>query len=315
MTTSGTTGAPVRFSTAGLPEAERIALWEEHNAESLIGLRCRSLGDRVLNATEINLQLPRVHVARVLGSPHVVERPQAEIRRVPSDAVACYLNLAGDAFFYHDDGVHLLHAGQLLVCDADRPFMRGFAHGLEELAVKIPRTVWNDLGGPMSLPRPLVIDDAALQTRTLGTLVVQALRRETAESVDENVLLELIASAVTGRTPSLSAVHLTIAKAYIDDHLTDVRLSAARIARGIGISERHLSRVFASGGTSVPKYLLNRRLDRARSLLQEGEVTTVTEVSARCGFSSAAHFSHRFKQRFGLRAMDVLREARARTAA
>ncbi len=141
--------APVRFSTAGLPETDRIARWEEHNAKALIGLRCRSLHDTALDATEINLQLPTAHLARVVGSPHVVERAKSEIRRVPSDAVACYLTLAGEAFFYHDDGVRLLHPGQLLVCDADQPFMRGFSHGLEELAVKIK----GDARTELDLPR------------------------------------------------------------------------------------------------------------------------------------------------------------------
>ncbi|MEU9385970.1 AraC family transcriptional regulator [Streptomyces sp. NPDC048279] len=304
----------MRFSTTGLPEAERIALWEEHNAEALIGLRCRSLHDTALDATEINLQLPRAHLARVLGSPHVVERPDAEIRRVPSDAVACYLTLAGDAFFYYDDGVRLLRPGQLLVCDADQPFIRGFSHGLEELAVKIPHQVWRDLGGPASLPQPLVIDAGAVHTRTLAAVVAGALPPEssTAGNVDEDAVLDLLVSAASGRVPSLSTVHLTVAKTYIDEHLSDTGLSAARVARGIGISERHLSRVFAAGDTSVPRYLLHRRLERARALLGTGGEATVAEVAARCGFASAAHFSHRFKERYGLRATDVLREARVR---
>ncbi|OIJ68040.1 AraC family transcriptional regulator [Streptomyces mangrovisoli] len=355
---SGTTSAPVRFSTVGLPEARRVALWEEHNAEALIGLRCRSLQDTALDATEINLQLPRVHVARVLGSPHVVERTRAEIRRVPSDAVACYLSLAGDAFFYHDDGVRLLHPGQLLICDADQPFMRGFSHGLEELALKVPHTVWRDLGGPASLPQPLVIDDGSVQIRTLAALAARALRRESGEDpgargdaaagpgvdtgpygaadgsadagpdaggradlgpaadagpgVDEDVLLDLLASVVTGRTGALTTVHLTVAKAYVQEHLADPGLSAARIARGIGISERHLSRVFAAGGTSVPQYLLGARLEHAHALLARSAERTVADVAARCGFGSAAHFSHRFKEHYGLRATDVLRAGRSR---
>ncbi|MFJ9348286.1 AraC family transcriptional regulator [Streptomyces sp. NPDC101237] len=312
--TSGT-AAPVRFSTTGLPEAERIALWEEHNAQALIGLRCRSLHDTALDATEFNLQLSRAHLARVLGSPHIVERPDAEIRRVPSGAVACYLTLAGDAFFYCDDGVRLLRPGQLLVCDADQPFVRGFSHGLEELAVKIPHQVWRDLGGPPALPRPLVVDAGAVHTRTLAALVAQALRPEPSDAVlvDEDTVLDLLVSSANGRAPALSTVHLTVAKTYVDEHLADPGLSAARIARGIGISERHLSRVFAAGGTSVPRYLLVRRLERARTLLGAGGETTVAEVAARCGFASAAHFSHRFREHFGLRAGDVLRETRARS--
>ena len=41
---------------------------------------------------------------------------------------------------------------------------------------------------------------------------------------------------------------------------------AALVAAGIGISERHLSRAFA--GTGFPQYVLGRRLDRARTLLE-----------------------------------------------
>ncbi|MFD7293582.1 AraC family transcriptional regulator [Streptomyces sp. NPDC059897] len=303
---------PVSFSTLNLPEEQHIALWERHNAEALIGLRCRSLGERRLDATEINLQLPRVHIARVLGSPHIVERPQAVIRRTPSDAMACYLNLADDAFFYHDDGVHLLRSGQLIVCDADRPFVRGFSKGLEELAIKVPRAVWRDIGGPATLKRPLVldIDEGSVEARTFARLAGRAVRPAGAGTVDEQTLLGLLGSLVTGRPPTLAAAHLAIAKVYIDKHVAEPGLSASRIARGVGISERHLSRVFASGGESVPQYLRGRRLELAHTLLTRGGAATVAEAAVRCGFSSAAHFSHRFKERYGMRASDVLREAR-----
>ncbi|MFE1521567.1 helix-turn-helix domain-containing protein [[Kitasatospora] papulosa] len=311
--TSDMTRAPVRFSTIGLPESDRVARWEQHNAEALIGLRCRSLHETALDATEINLQLPRVHLARVVSSPHVVERSLSDIRRVPSDAMACYLTLAGEAFFYHDYGVRLLRPGQLLICNAERPFMRGFSQGLEELAVKIPHGVWRQLGGPVSLPQPLLLDDGAVLTRTFANLAARALRPQPAPDVSEDILLDLLLSAATGGAPSLSAVHLSVAKTYIEEHLTDTGLSAARVARGVGISERHLSRVFASDDTSVPRHLLHRRLEHAHALLRTGEVATVAEAAARSGFASAAHFSHRFKERYGLRAGDLLREARART--
>ena len=68
--------APSAFSTVGLPEQQRVELWESHNATALIGLRCRSLTATVLEATEINLQLDRltetVNESAILG--HVVRR-------------------------------------------------------------------------------------------------------------------------------------------------------------------------------------------------------------------------------------------------
>jgi len=66
-----TPAVPVAFSTAGLPEGQRVELWESHNAAALIGLRCRTLTAAVLEATEINVQLERIHLARVHGERQV----------------------------------------------------------------------------------------------------------------------------------------------------------------------------------------------------------------------------------------------------
>jgi AraC-like DNA-binding protein len=308
------TADPLRFSTEGLPEDQRIALWEDHNAQALIAVRCRSLQDTTLEATEINVALPQLQLARVLGNPHVVERTEKTVRQTPSDAVACYFTLAGEAFFYHDDGVRTVSPGQVIVCDADRPFLRGFSHGLEELAIKVPRQVFAELTGAAVPTEPLVLDFARgdVQARTLARLVGGAVRADAAVPVDEATVLDLLGGFVSGRPADLATAHLAAAKTYIEEWLTDPGLSAAQVARGIGISERHLSRVFATGGTGVPRYILGRRLDRAHRLLTEEPDLNVAEVAYRCGFSSPARFSHAFKERFGLRATDLRHRARAR---
>lgn len=334
----------VSFSTAGLPTAQRIALWEEHNAHALIGLRCSLLGESALDATELNLQLDRMHLARVRGNAHVVERPAPLIRRHPSDSIAVYFTLVGEAFFYHADGLLTLHPGQALICDADRPFIRGFAGGLEELAIKIPRALFRELTGRPELPAPQIRDFTATAgadpaTRTLarltgralhpapthpaggsalagGAVPANALGGGTAgfEPIDEDAALDLLVSVLGGRPRAETPVHLANARAYIDDHLTDPGLSATRVAAAIGISERHLSRAFALAGPSFPQYVLARRLDRAHTLLTRNPRATVSEVAVRCGFGTPSRFSQAFHSRFGLRPSDVRREARAHSA-
>ncbi len=274
-------------------------MWEEHNADALIGLRCRSLDERTLEATEINLQLPALHLARVIGPSHMVERTAEVIRRAPSDAIACYFMLVGDSFFYHDD----------------RPFVRGFSHGLEELVVKVPRASFRAATGVDSLAEPRTLDFASgdIRARTAARLVGRATRAEAAgPSVDDEVLLALLASIVSGRPGEVGSAHLAAAKTYVEDHLTDAGLTAARIADGVGLSERHLSRVFAASGTTVPQYVLGRRLMRAHVMLSQGG-PSVAEVAAACGFGSAARFSHVFRERYDVRAFDVLRAASAST--
>jgi AraC-like DNA-binding protein len=104
-------------------------------------------------------------------------------------------------------------------------------------------------------------------------------------------------------------VHLANARAFIEDHLTDPGLNAARVAAGIGISERHLSRAFASAGEGLPRFVLTRRLERAHRLLASGSRTAVAEVAASCGFGSATYFTQAFRAHFGVRPSDVRKSA------
>jgi AraC-like DNA-binding protein len=311
--------APVAFSTVDLPLEQRIELWETHNEDALIGLRCRTLSADVLEATEINVQVDRVDLARVRGSSHVVERDLGLIRRRPSESVALFFSLVGEAFFYHDDGVRKLQPGQMLMCDADRPFMRGFSHGLEELVVKIPRQLFAEVTGIERVDQPRVVNFGAgtnAVAHTLARTVGRAARDQDATPTEEETLLDLVA-ALTGK-PQLdpSAVHRAAAQTYVEQNLFDARLSADSVAAAIGLSTRHLSRIFASAGTGFPKYVLGRRLEAARMLLEKPAAIsmTIAEVAHHCGFASAAHFSSAFTTHFGETASDVRRKAAAARA-
>jgi AraC-like DNA-binding protein len=111
--------------------------------------------------------------------------------------------------------------------------------------------------------------------------------------------------------------HRAAAGAFIDDHLTDPTLSATAVATGAGISERHLSRLFAASGTSVPQHILARRLDLAHSLLRSPSTRgeRVVDLAARCGFTSTAYFAETFKRRFGATASDVRQAGGSRVEA
>jgi AraC-like DNA-binding protein len=318
MTTRGTVpSALTQFSTSDVPDARRIELWEGHNAKALIGLRCRTLGEDPLAATEVNLQLDRIRLARVTGTSHVVERSAEVINSAPAAAVALYFTLVGEAFFYSDDGVRILRPGQLLVCDADRPFMRGFSQGLQELAVTVPDALFADIVGRPAPRTPLVIDFRATgnaHAHALATLVGRALHPSAPIVIGEQGILDLIAAAAGGRA-SMESAHFTAAKILIDRHLSDPGLSAARVAAGVGVSDRQLSRVFAQQELTVPQYISKRRLELAQKMLLDPAHTgqLISDIAQRCGFTSATHFARKFKELFGVRPADVRGQARALT--
>lgn len=310
---------PATFSTIGLPEDEQVELWEIHNADALIGLRCRTLSADILDATETNVQVDRVHLARVRGSSHVVERDLSMIRQRPAESVALFFSLVGEAFFYHDDGVRTVQPGQLLMCDADRPFMRGFSRGLEELVLKIPRKVFAEATGIDTVPRPVVMNFAAGTNsfaHTLARQIGRAARDDDPAPAEEATLLELVAALAGRNRDDLWAAHRAAAHTYVEQHLAEPGLSAAQVSAAVGISTRHLSRVFAQAGTTLPKHVLSRRLETARQLLEKPAATsmTIAEVAHHCGFTSAAHFSSAFSGQYGERASDVRRRAAAARA-
>jgi AraC-like DNA-binding protein len=282
-----------RFRTHDLPGSRRLTGWEEHNARALVGLRARPFGDRPFDGTEINLTLPRLRLARVSGSPHAVERDVRQIAEHPADGVVVYFALAGASQFEHRGGRELIVPGQGLVVDGDQPFQRAFSHGLTELVLKAPRTLVRGI-------RPVRPHAFGFQgnahARALVTAVSGALRGGPADWEDlEHVATSLLGTLLGGErsdTGDLAAAH-----AHIAAHLADQDLSASRIAAAIGYSERHLSRLFARSGQSVPQAVLTARLDAARRLL--AEPISLAEVASRSGFASQAHFSRTYRARFG----------------
>ena len=306
------------FSTVGLPAARRTESWESYNAAALIGLDVRVAGP--LDAVEVNVQLPRVRLARVSGSAHAIERSAAAIARWPSESVAIYLALRGDASFTSADGTRELRPGDALVCAADQPFARGFARGLEELVVTVPCSAILPYADPSRLRQPAITSFRAVggtgprggtrqYARALARLAGRATAGEHPLPPDEHTVLDLAAVLVAGRDVAVATAHRVAAQCYIEEHFTDPGLSAQQIAAATGISERQLSRVFAADGTSVPRHILARRLRLAYSVLaappSDEARATVAEVAARCGFTSTAYFSHVFRQHFGLRASDL----------
>lgn len=310
------------FSTAGLPPARRVELWESHNAAALIGLDVHAPGP--LEATELNVQLPQARLARVSASAHTVERSADVIARSPADSVAIYLTLRGDAWFTAADGTLARHPGDALVCATDQPFSRGFARGLEELVVTVPCSALTARSNVTRLEAPVLTSFGSgasspsgpgQYARALARITGRAARTRHPVPPDARTVLDLVTVLVTGQNEALAAAHRAAAHCYIEEHLTDPALSAPRIAAAAGISERQLSRLFAADGTSVPRHILIRRLQLAYSILAARPgPEPIADVAARCGFTAVTYFSHAFREHFGVRATNVRRDTQPRSA-
>ena len=86
---------------------------------------------------------------------------------------------------------------------------------------------------------------------------------------------------------------------YIEEHL-DGNLSLEAMAAEVEISPVYFARVFrAAVGQSPHRYVLRRRIERAKELLRNTEMTVV-DVALAVGFSSQSHLSYWFQRYVGV---------------
>ena len=85
-------------------------------------------------------------------------------------------------------------------------------------------------------------------------------------------------------------------------------LTLQELAAESGYSRSHFLRMFrATTGMTPHRYVLKRRVERARQLLEQVELS-VAEVAFRCGFSSQAHLTFAFRNEFGVTPAEYRRQ-------
>jgi AraC-like DNA-binding protein len=300
-------------STEGVDVADRLAFWEQYNAEALVGLTCRTYADEGLVASQLNLDLGGFRVAEIAGKPHIVERGPALVRACPKEAAFVSLVLEGAAFFYHQGGCVSLRAGDVVAYRTDDPYLFGFSTSMRKVLIDVPQAIFDDRCSSDALGRPLFV---AGDGPGAASLTARALRQVLLELVADPVvaaepareqLLDLVQILITGRGTAVGVSRLLAAKAHIAERLQDPGLCTDSVARAVGVTPRHLNRAFATEGTTVAQYVQGRRLDSARVDLTAASLAhhRIADIACRWGFSSQAHFTRLFRARFGCTPSDV----------
>jgi AraC family transcriptional regulator len=127
-----------------------------------------------------------------------------------------------------------------------------------------------------------------------------------AESLANVLAVQLIRHVLTPRRPArdrdgkLPQGRLRSIVEYIEEHL-DAGLTLGELAAVVRLSPYHFARQFRAA-TGLPPYqfVLARRVDRAKRLLQGGDSSSLAQVAARAGFSDQSQFSRHFKRLVGV---------------
>ncbi len=124
------------------------------------------------------------------------------------------------------------------------------------------------------------------------------------DSVADALALHLLRSAAPKTSPARTRETLsrsTLARVCerVEQSL-EQGVSLEDLAREAGISRFHFARAFREG-TGLPphRYLTLRRIERAKELLRQTDLTLV-EIALACGFGNQSHFTLRFREAVGV---------------
>ncbi len=202
-------------------------------------------------------------------------------------------SLAGQAFVLHPDEVHDGYAGT----------STGFRYRILYIE---PRLVQEALGEPRC-PLPFV-RDAVIADERLRTAIGSALEDAEVPVEDlhlDQILVELSEalaaqdrSAVRAPEGSSSLRAVRVAREFLDANLLG-SVASQRLERLTGLTRFTLTRHFrACLGTSPHRYVVMRRLDRAKRLIRSG--MSLADAAAGSGFADQSHLTRHFKRAYGL---------------
>jgi AraC-like DNA-binding protein len=296
----------------------RLASWKEAVCETFVRLECECDYSQLLHGRLQAGMLGQLHVARVSSAPQVVKRTSTLVRQAHEGYVLVSLQTRGRTVIEQDGRQAVLQPGMIGFYDSDRPYLLHLPDGFDQIVLHLPRSEFaamsshwmNRTAVGMGVSNPYVASLFALAPRLMALLQAPGLpeAHKTAQVASDLMTLALSQHEQDSPEPSYSArssgsdIIWREAHRVMQQELDNHQLGAEMVAAMCKVSVRRLQEVFQHHGATLSETLWGLRLDQAHAHLQQKALLhqTITTIAINAGFSDMAHFSRRFKQRFGV---------------
>jgi AraC family transcriptional regulator, positive regulator of tynA and feaB len=296
------------FSTDLLPAADRIDAWQ-WKAQQICG-DCR-------------IRLPKSSFHGSIEVRHVGDLPLTRFSssplsfwKWPFDSVnaenrSCIVitQIAGVRRYLQNGADLLLKPGDSTLIDSGSPWSSSCRSDCIRLYLRVPRWMLENRLRTHEIPVAQKICGkggmgAALHRMSLALFDEAEWMKEGQGATALDAYFEILAACVGGDDPPIqggSELSGRILR-FIDSHISEPTLGPAEVASAMGISVRHVHRLFSVTGNTLGDHIRVRRLERCLNDLLNPRFRkkTITEIAFFWGFSDAAHFSHSFKKQFGV---------------
>lgn len=300
------------FSTNAIPVAERLDAWLSYAKPICGDCRFHFPKRRHFNGSIVRRSIAGAAFTRF--SSTAVSFAKFPVIAANSEGPDCIIitQLAGIRQYCQGGAMAILSPGDTTLVDAARPWTSDCTGDCDRLYLRVPLWVVQERLKRAPLPvLPRIIGKRGLGA-SLYHLAVSLYSEADDMPAEEGAIalgayFDILAGCFAGpETFSTSLGQCAQLRPriehYIEKHLPESDLSPTMIATANGISVRHLHRVFAAKGCTVAEWIRERRLERCRTdladpLLVDG---SITDIAFSWGFSDSAHFSHCFRNEFGV---------------
>ena len=124
-------------------------------------------------------------------------------------------------------------------------------------------------------------------------------------------LLSIISEGAAGEQylPERKLALIRPALDHLEESIFSPELEIGKLSRLCGISEVYFRRIFKSyTGMQPQKYVMTKRLERARGILTDDPSIAITAVAEAVGYSDPLYFSRIYKRCFGIPPSETARE-------
>ncbi|MGW5151769.1 AraC-like ligand-binding domain-containing protein [Rhodococcus koreensis] len=271
--------------------------WESRSGRFEARLSTRQFGD-------LSLSTVRAHAHSVLRTPAMIGDTDSE------DYFLCAVTGGPGRIEQHDRSIWL-DKGSFAIIDAGQPFRFDFPQRFEQIVVRVPRPLLlgrmseRDVDRVMAQPvsaasgAGVVVSRFLQQLAALDAAVPDAPAAALSASALDMIVTALADTAGTvSPTQQAHAADLLRAQNLLKTRLHDENLSITEAAAELGISLRYLQKIFQSTGSTPSEWLLQARLERARTILLSTDIT-ISDLASRVGFKDISHFSRSFRTFYG----------------
>lgn len=297
------------LSTEAIGEDDRLDYWNQVASVVFWPLRVGMPKGSHYVASVTHEVSGAMELSTVTGFQHEVRHTGSHAASTADDKVALGLQVTGLAGVAQDGRACTLQPGEATLFDPSRPYAMRSPADFSLAVFSLPATLVRAVCGASQqlTARPLQpLTDVTSAALSYLTCVADLSRRvgvnDLALSNGSLPIVGALLRGLWGDDADLGPHDATHeqAMAFIDLNLHETTLTPADVASDCHVSLRQLYRVFDAEGQTVAGAIRDRRLARARALLETvAPGTPVGWVGSQVGFTSPEQFTRAFREAHG----------------